>query len=761
MESHSLRRGYWILVPAVIIAAGILGYYTFRSSQEHAQLGEETIAQSLLSVAQQRVQEVERYIRAADSTVYRLVNPNDSSTIDTVWLPAAETQTPSVRSVLLIDREGSVIQWASTEDRKTRREFLRVFRQELVKSLDLASADPRLLLHVHQLAGDESYLLSYKAHSTLAGQVTYIVAHHDTDYLVEEVFPPMLATEESTPRYNVVDQTNRVVFGPDLSDVSTYTVGHRFPTTLYEWRLQVAPQQAALLQAQGLSRMRGTAALPIMSFAIILLSAIFFLYAAEKERRLSNLKSELMANVSHELKTPLSVVRMFSDMLRSGRVPSEERRLEYLDIICRESERLTSLIDNVLDFSALDSGQGTYRLTQGRLGGSHRPRSRRVSLPQRAGRRRNPAGGAGDAARGADRPGGDRPRSHQPPGQCGEVWRPNAGGARTEHPALRHRHRRPRSRSRHTSRLAPARLRSILPGPAHWADARVRNRSIAGEAHRRRPTGAVPGRKTRPAAAPSSASGFPSLQATDRASLPLRHSASIFAAMEDNGRSILLVEDDPALALGLSDSLRFEGYRVVHTAKGEQAVELARSEAVDCIILDLMLPDMNGYQVCETIRERDPILPILMLTARGQESDKIRGLEAGADDYMTKPFAIGELVARLRALFRRADRSVRPSSAEIQIGDINIETGAQTLTHGSETSHLSFYEVELLKFLWEREGEPVSRDEILEKIWGLEAGPNNRTVDNFIVKLRRKIEPKPDRPVHILTVYGVGYKLVC
>jgi DNA-binding response OmpR family regulator len=104
---------------------------------------------------------------------------------------------------------------------------------------------------------------------------------------------------------------------------------------------------------------------------------------------------------------------------------------------------------------------------------------------------------------------------------------------------------------------------------------------------------------------------------------------------------------------------------------------------------------------------------------------------------------------------------VRPSSAEIQIGDINIETGAQTLTHGSETSHLSFYEVELLKFLWEREGEPVSRDEILEKIWGLEAGPNNRTVDNFIVKLRRKVEPKPDRPVHILTVYGVGYKLVC
>jgi DNA-binding response OmpR family regulator len=226
-------------------------------------------------------------------------------------------------------------------------------------------------------------------------------------------------------------------------------------------------------------------------------------------------------------------------------------------------------------------------------------------------------------------------------------------------------------------------------------------------------------------------------------------------------RSILLVEDDPALALGLSDSLRFEGYRVVHTSKGEEAIELARSEGINCVILDLMLPDMNGYQVCETIRANDPILPILMLTARGQEADKIRGLEAGADDYVTKPFSIGELVARIRALFRRAGMVVRPSAAEIQIGDLNIGTVAQTLTRGSETTHLSFYEVELLKFLWERRGEPVSRDEILEKIWGLEAGPNNRTVDNFIVKLRRKIEPKPDRPVHILTVYGVGYKLVC
>ena len=367
MEDSSFRIGYWLLVPAVIIAAGILGYYTFRSAAEQAELREQTIAQSLLSVAQQSVEEVERYIQRADAMVFRLVDPNDSSTIDTVWLPAARAETPSIDAVLLIDREGNVLQWASTEDKKTRRAFLKVFRQDLVGSLELDSPEPNLLRHLHESVEGRNYLLSYKAYSTLAGQLTYIVAYHDPEYLVDAVFPALLASAETTPRYNIVDESNTIIFGPDLSEAGVYTVGHGFPKTLYRWRLQVAPRQAALLQAQGASRLSGAAALPVLSFAIILLSAIFFLYAAEKERRLSQLKSELMANVSHELKTPLSVVRMFADMLRSDRVPSEERRHEYLDIICRESERLTSLIDNVLDFSALESGQGTYRLRRGDL----------------------------------------------------------------------------------------------------------------------------------------------------------------------------------------------------------------------------------------------------------------------------------------------------------------------------------------------------------------------------------------------------------
>ncbi|MEY4576849.1 MAG: hypothetical protein RL701_1552 [Pseudomonadota bacterium] len=227
------------------------------------------------------------------------------------------------------------------------------------------------------------------------------------------------------------------------------------------------------------------------------------------------------------------------------------------------------------------------------------------------------------------------------------------------------------------------------------------------------------------------------------------------------GRTILLVEDDPALALGLRDTLEFEGFRVLHADRGHDGLSLAEQSKPDCIILDLMLPDMNGYQICEQLRRTDPIVPIIMLTARGQEADKIRGLDAGADDYVTKPFSVGELVARIRATFRRGGAARVPNApVRFMIGDAIVDGAAHTLTRGQETSQITFYEVELLKLLHERVGQPVSRDEILDKVWGTKSNPTNRTVDNFVVKLRKKLEPIPDRPKHILTVYGFGYKLV-
>ncbi len=226
------------------------------------------------------------------------------------------------------------------------------------------------------------------------------------------------------------------------------------------------------------------------------------------------------------------------------------------------------------------------------------------------------------------------------------------------------------------------------------------------------------------------------------------------------GRTLLLVEDDPTLALGLRDTLAFEGFRVLHAETGEGGLDAISRERPDCIILDLMLPGMNGYQVCEAIRAHDQAVPIIMLTARGQEADKIRGLDAGADDYVTKPFSVGELVARIRAAVRRGNRTVG-GGAVFTVGQVTVDTGAHAITRGGETLAISFYEAELLRLLHSRLGEPVSRDEILDKVWGTKTHqPNNRTVDNFVVKLRKKIEPNPESPRHILTVYGYGYKLV-
>jgi DNA-binding response OmpR family regulator len=225
-------------------------------------------------------------------------------------------------------------------------------------------------------------------------------------------------------------------------------------------------------------------------------------------------------------------------------------------------------------------------------------------------------------------------------------------------------------------------------------------------------------------------------------------------------KKILIIEDEPDIIRGLKDSLEFEGFEVLAAVDGREGVKLARDRGPDCILLDLMLGDVNGYGVCEEIRAQNSVVPIIMLTARSQESDKIRGLDVGADDYVTKPFSIGELIARIKAIFRRQSRLAGQEEV-LRIGPSEINVKKHTLVRkGKKPQPLTFYEVELLKLLHERAEQPVSRDEILDKIWGIQANPSNRTVDNFIVKLRRKVEDDHKRPRHILTVYGYGYKLV-
>jgi DNA-binding response OmpR family regulator len=223
------------------------------------------------------------------------------------------------------------------------------------------------------------------------------------------------------------------------------------------------------------------------------------------------------------------------------------------------------------------------------------------------------------------------------------------------------------------------------------------------------------------------------------------------------GAVILVIEDDPAIRLGLKKSLGFEGYQVLEAEDGERGLELVFERRPDLIVLDIMLPRLNGYEVCRTIRKHDASLPIVMLSAKGQEIDKIMGLDIGADDYVTKPFSTRELTARIKAALRRSQ--AQESAVQVfENGRIRVDVGGQTLVVDGEAKEVSTREFRLLRYLIENRGRVLSRDQILNKVWGYDYDGTARTIDNFINKLRSKIEPDATRPKLILTVRGVGYK---
>jgi len=222
---------------------------------------------------------------------------------------------------------------------------------------------------------------------------------------------------------------------------------------------------------------------------------------------------------------------------------------------------------------------------------------------------------------------------------------------------------------------------------------------------------------------------------------------------------ILIVEDEPDMVLGLKDNFEFEGYEVVTAGDGQTGLERARAQKPDLVILDIMLPRLSGLEVCKTLRGEGFDAPIIMLTARGQEIDKVVGLELGADDYVTKPFSIRELLARVRAILRRTD-GTRKRLSHYSFGDVELDFEVYRARKGGEPLELSPREFELLRYLIERKGETVSRDKLLEDVWGYESYPSTRTVDTHIAKLRAKIGDSGTDPRYILTIHGVGYTFV-
>ncbi len=221
---------------------------------------------------------------------------------------------------------------------------------------------------------------------------------------------------------------------------------------------------------------------------------------------------------------------------------------------------------------------------------------------------------------------------------------------------------------------------------------------------------------------------------------------------------ILIVDDEPEIVRGLEDNLRFEGYQTFAATDGETALTLAAREAPDLVILDLMMPRMSGWDVCRSLRARGIDVPIIMLTARGAEPDRVRGLELGADDYITKPFSLRELLARVRAVLRRP--GPRHKVEEYAFGAVRVRVRSrQVFTAGREVA-LTRKEFDLLAYLLAHRGEVITRERLLDEVWGYEQFPTTRTVDTHILRLRRKFERDPDRPQWILTVHGQGYKFV-
>ena len=222
---------------------------------------------------------------------------------------------------------------------------------------------------------------------------------------------------------------------------------------------------------------------------------------------------------------------------------------------------------------------------------------------------------------------------------------------------------------------------------------------------------------------------------------------------------ILIVEDEPGMVAGLRDNFEFEGYQVLSAMDGVSGLERALADSPDLVILDVMMPRMSGLDVCKELKSKRPAIPIIMLTARGQEVDKVVGLELGADDYVTKPFSIRELLARVKAVLRRVG-PVPKASNRYTFGDVEVNLQSCQVSRRGRSLDFSSKEFDLLKYFLSHPGEALTRDRLLEEVWGYDKFPTTRTVDAHIVRLRQKLEPKPDDPRFFLTVHGTGYKFV-
>ncbi|MGO9834635.1 MAG: sensor histidine kinase [Polyangiaceae bacterium] len=380
MARQRERLARFVVLPPVLAAVGIVAFFTFRTTLQVERLTQQSVLEATLGLANEKADRLDKRIVEQDNVVFAVADPQRVAELTQRWLPTAQRETPTVRAIVVLDEAHTVLAFASRAGGAFAEEeaFRRLLVQRMCGDMDLARLPPDELRHLHHEYRGQSYLVSYwqrivtppageDAPADLGARRYLVVAWHDIGRIVKDTMPTLFSEALTPSRVNVVDEDGRIIFGPPLRS-GQFTVAVRFPTTLYGWRVQVSPGASDELTARVQSRAMLELVMIVLSCAVIVVGVATILLAAEKERRMSALKSEFVANVSHELKTPLALVRMFGEMLQTGRVGSDAKRQEYLDIIVSESERLSSLIENVLDFARVERGRQAYELAEGSVG---------------------------------------------------------------------------------------------------------------------------------------------------------------------------------------------------------------------------------------------------------------------------------------------------------------------------------------------------------------------------------------------------------
>jgi len=354
---------YFVFVPVMLGAVGFLGYSSFTTTFNFDVWGVRSIVDSTYIVAREKAQRIEQKIIDSDNAVMSLVDMENLEDLRERWTQFSSVS-HSVDSVFVIDENRSVIFGVSDYEGEEYEMVASFFQDIITPMLQLQDGRTTTLRHLHIKHEGRYYLISYK--SRMFDNVWYTVClNYNIDYLRNTFLPEMFADLAVTKLFNVVDVEGNLVYGARIKESGEFIVGWRIPSTMYEWRIQVAPTQASFYEATSRKKHLYDSITVGIAFLVVFLGTVMLIYMAEQERRLGRLKGEFIANVSHELKTPLSIIRLFSDMLALGKIKDPEKEKRYLQTISREGERLTALIDNVLDFSRLERGKMAYEMTEG------------------------------------------------------------------------------------------------------------------------------------------------------------------------------------------------------------------------------------------------------------------------------------------------------------------------------------------------------------------------------------------------------------